>query len=72
MTGGANGLGRAISVQLAKQGCHVAIADADYDAAIQTRNDLRTMGVKAEAYHVNNFFVACETHSILSIFRPLR
>lgn len=45
-------MGRAISLELAKHGCHVAIADADLAGAKNTCEELRTLGVKAEAYQV--------------------
>lgn len=52
VTGGANGLGRAICMELARRGCHVAIADTDIDGARQTVLELRDLGVKSQAYHV--------------------
>lgn len=55
VTGGGNGLGRAISLELAKHGCHVAIADVDLTGAKRTAADLRNMGVKSHAYQVIPF-----------------
>lgn len=52
VTGGANGLGRAIAIELAKQGCHVVVADLDEYAATRTVLELRYYGVKAVAYKV--------------------
>lgn len=67
MTGGGNGLGRAISIELAKNGCHVAIADVDLNGAERTAADIRQMGVKSKAYQVillnddsEKYFVNCE------------
>ncbi|XP_039437692.1 uncharacterized oxidoreductase YoxD-like [Culex pipiens pallens] len=56
VTGGANGLGRAIAIELAKHGCHVVIADLDEYAATRTVLELRYYGVKAAAYKID---VAC-------------
>ncbi|XP_058448211.1 uncharacterized oxidoreductase YoxD-like [Malaya genurostris] len=50
VTGGANGLGRAIAIELAKHGCHVIIADLDEYNALRTVLELRYYGVKAVAY----------------------
>uniref|UniRef100_A0A336MY90 Short-chain dehydrogenase/reductase 3 n=1 Tax=Culicoides sonorensis TaxID=179676 RepID=A0A336MY90_CULSO len=51
ITGGANGIGRQIAINLAKQGCKIAIVDIDYDGAKKTANELTTsLGVKAKAF----------------------
>lgn len=52
VTGGANGLGRQIAIELAKDGCHVAVADLDEYNAMKTVLELRYYGVKAAAYCV--------------------
>lgn len=56
VTGGANGLGRAICIELAKCGCHVAVADIDQSGAEKTAHDLKLLGVKARAYRVSITF----------------
>ncbi|XP_055549224.1 estradiol 17-beta-dehydrogenase 11-like [Wyeomyia smithii] len=56
VTGGANGLGRAIAIELAKQGCNVAVADLDEYNALRTALELRYYGVKAASYKID---VAC-------------
>ncbi|XP_055606631.1 estradiol 17-beta-dehydrogenase 11-like [Uranotaenia lowii] len=56
VTGGANGLGRQIALELAKVGCHVVVADLDAEASMKTVLELRYYGVKAVAYQVD---VAC-------------
>lgn len=56
VTGGANGLGRAIAIELAKLGCHVAVADVDFSSAKKTSEDLRNLGVMAAAYNVIDQF----------------
>uniref|UniRef100_A0A182N1N6 Short-chain dehydrogenase/reductase 3 n=1 Tax=Anopheles dirus TaxID=7168 RepID=A0A182N1N6_9DIPT len=50
VTGGANGLGRALCLRLAQEGCHVAVVDIDMAGAQQTATDVRKLGVKAEAF----------------------
>lgn len=52
VTGGANGLGRVISIALAKLGCDVAILDADLNGGRKTCEDIRNLGAKAIAYQV--------------------
>lgn len=52
VTGGANGLGRQIAIELAKEGCHVIVADLDECNALKTVLELRYYGVKAAAYCV--------------------
>lgn len=52
VTGGANGIGRAIAIELAKCWCNVAIADVDLVGALDTVGELHLMGVKAFAYEV--------------------
>lgn len=50
VTGGANGLGREICLQLAQRGCHVAIADLDLVNGELTADDVRKQGVKAKCF----------------------
>lgn len=52
MTGGGNGIGREICVELARCGCNVACLDIDFDAAQKLCIELRQHGVKANAYQV--------------------
>jgi NAD(P)-dependent dehydrogenase (short-subunit alcohol dehydrogenase family) len=44
VTGGAKGIGRAIGFELARQGCAIALIDADGPAAEATAAELRSMG----------------------------
>ncbi|XP_039429781.1 17-beta-hydroxysteroid dehydrogenase 13 [Culex pipiens pallens] len=53
ITGGANGLGREIALQLAKRGCNIVIVDVDLKSAENTCADLREKGVKAYCYRVD-------------------
>ncbi|XP_050075055.1 uncharacterized oxidoreductase YoxD-like isoform X2 [Anopheles maculipalpis] len=50
VTGGANGLGRALCLRLAQEGCHVAVVDIDMAGAQRTVEDVRKLGVKSEAF----------------------
>ncbi|XP_035907421.1 17-beta-hydroxysteroid dehydrogenase 13-like isoform X2 [Anopheles stephensi] len=50
VTGGANGLGRALCLRLAQEGCHVAVVDIDLAGAQRTVEDVRLLGVKSEAF----------------------
>uniref|UniRef100_A0A182IZD1 Uncharacterized protein n=1 Tax=Anopheles atroparvus TaxID=41427 RepID=A0A182IZD1_ANOAO len=50
VTGGANGLGRALCLRLAREGCQVAVVDIDLPGAQRTAEDVRQLGVKAEAF----------------------
>lgn len=53
ITGGANGIGKAIALNLAYHGCNIAIADIDMNAAEKTIQELKTIGVKAKAFKVD-------------------
>ncbi|XP_049545422.1 17-beta-hydroxysteroid dehydrogenase 13-like [Anopheles darlingi] len=50
VTGGANGLGRDLCLQLASAGCHVAVVDLDESNGKQTTADIRRLGVKAHFF----------------------
>ncbi|XP_052863043.1 uncharacterized oxidoreductase YoxD-like [Anopheles cruzii] len=53
VTGGANGLGQAIALELAKEGCNVAVVDLDEANAHETVTKLRRYNVSAVAYKVD-------------------
>ncbi|XP_058461410.1 estradiol 17-beta-dehydrogenase 11-like [Malaya genurostris] len=56
VTGGANGLGKALCLRLAREGCSVAVADVDFSSAQATAEEVRgcTGGsVKVQAFHVD-------------------
>ncbi|XP_052890777.1 uncharacterized oxidoreductase YoxD-like [Anopheles moucheti] len=53
VTGGANGLGQAIAIALAREGCNVAIVDVDETNSEATVAKLRRHNVSAEAYKVD-------------------
>lgn len=52
VTGGANGIGRAICIELAKCGCNVAVVDVDLEGAKECCESLFLLGVKAFPYEV--------------------
>lgn len=54
MTGGGNGLGKEICIQLAKHGCNVAVADIVHKYAECTAKEIsETYGVKAKGFQVD-------------------
>lgn len=54
VTGGANGIGKAICLALAKDGCDVAFLDfADEDAINSAVSEIEKIGVKAKGYRCN-------------------
>lgn len=65
VTGGSRGIGEAIVLKFAEQGCHVAftyISDSSADRAKALEEKLAGMGVKAKAYKSNaGSFSDCET-----------
>lgn len=59
VTGGSNGIGREICLELARNGCNVACLDLDLDAAQKLCDELKVFGVKANAYKVIAYLFAC-------------
>jgi NAD(P)-dependent dehydrogenase (short-subunit alcohol dehydrogenase family) len=53
VTGGASGIGRALSEQLAKRGCEVVLADLQFELAEEVASRIRASGGKAEALKVD-------------------
>jgi all-trans-retinol dehydrogenase (NAD+) len=52
VTGGANGLGRALCIRLAQEGCNVAVVDVDNVNIKRTVADLQAFKVEAKGYKV--------------------
>jgi 3-oxoacyl-[acyl-carrier protein] reductase len=50
VTGGAQGIGEAISMTLAKEGANIAVIDVNLEKAQVTAENLKKLGVEAEAY----------------------
>lgn len=54
VTGGARGIGKAISIEMARRGANIAlIYSGSEEAALVTCDELRVMGVNASAYRCN-------------------
>lgn len=53
VTGGGQGIGKAISVRLAKEGANIAVCDINTEIAGQTAKELEKMGVQAAAFESN-------------------
>lgn len=53
VTGGSNGIGREICLELARSGCNVACLDVDLQAAKKLCDELKLLGVEANAYNVS-------------------
>src|SRR5262245_47149722 len=53
ITGAASGIGRAVSVSLARRGCHVALADIDAAGMAETANLARVYGVRVSQHHID-------------------
>lgn len=54
ITGAARGIGKAIALRFAVEGCNVAFTDLAYnEAARQTENEIAAFGVKAKGYASN-------------------
>ncbi|XP_031626085.1 17-beta-hydroxysteroid dehydrogenase 13-like [Contarinia nasturtii] len=53
VTGGSNGIGREICLELARSGCNVACLDVDFQAAEKLCIELKRLGVNAKGYQVD-------------------
>jgi 3-oxoacyl-[acyl-carrier protein] reductase len=53
VTGGAQGIGKAIAVRLAQEGANIAIADIDFDSAQSAVSDVKNLGVTAVAFQAD-------------------
>ncbi len=53
ITGGANGIGRAIADLLAGEGCNLVIADIEAEHAEQAAAELRQQGIRAIGVQVD-------------------
>jgi short-subunit dehydrogenase len=53
VTGAAGGIGRAVSVSLARRGCHLALADIDAQGLDATAAQVRALGVRASVHRLD-------------------
>jgi 3-oxoacyl-[acyl-carrier protein] reductase len=53
VTGGAQGIGKAIAVRLAKDGANVLVSDINVDLAQSVLTEIKSWGVSAEAFKVD-------------------
>jgi 3-oxoacyl-[acyl-carrier protein] reductase len=53
VTGAAQGIGKAISLRLAREGAQVALCDVNLGLVEKTAEEIRNLGTKAKAYGVN-------------------
>ena len=53
ITGAAQGLGKAMAEEFAKQGAQIALLDMQDDAVKAAASDIQKLGVKASGYAVN-------------------
>ena len=53
VTGGARGIGKAIAMKLASEGCNLVVSDIDLDGAKNTAAEIEKLGVKTLAVKTN-------------------
>jgi NAD(P)-dependent dehydrogenase (short-subunit alcohol dehydrogenase family) len=53
ITGAASGIGRALALNLAAEGCHVAIADVNEAGLKETADKVRSSGVRVTTHTVD-------------------
>src|ERR1035437_98777 len=74
VTGGAQGIGEAISMTLAKEGANIAVIDVNLEKAQVTAENLKKLGVEAEAYKAdvsNNAEVEAVVDKIVDRFKKI-
>ena len=74
ITGGAQGIGRTISEELAEQGAHVILGDVNLEGAEKTAEEIKEKGSKASAIRIdvsNALDVQNVFDSILKEYKPV-
>jgi hypothetical protein len=66
VTGGANGLGRALCLRFASEKCNIAVVDMDYENAKITAEDVKKYNVKSFAYKVSENSELCLSKEIFN------
>ena len=57
ITGAGRGIGKAIALRFAQEGCNIAFTDiALNDVVLETEKELQTLGVKVKAYDAGAYF----------------
>ncbi|MDR0691906.1 MAG: 3-oxoacyl-[acyl-carrier-protein] reductase [Prevotellaceae bacterium] len=65
VTGAARGIGKAVALRFAQEGCNIAFTDLAYDEnAQQTEKEIAALGVKAKAY-ASNAAKFDDTHKVV-------
>ncbi|MDR0737542.1 MAG: 3-oxoacyl-[acyl-carrier-protein] reductase [Prevotellaceae bacterium] len=65
VTGAARGIGKAVALRLAQEGCNIAFTDLAYDDNAQkTETEIAALGVKAKAY-ASNAAKFDDTHKVV-------
>jgi 3-oxoacyl-[acyl-carrier protein] reductase len=74
VTGGAQGIGESISMTLAKEGASIAIIDVNLEKAQATAENIKKLGVEAEAFKAdvsNNAEVGAVVDKIVDRFKKI-
>lgn len=74
VTGGAQGIGEAISMTMAKEGASIAVIDVNLEKAQATVENIKKLGVEAEAYKAdvsNNAEVEAVVDKIVDRFKKI-
>ena len=53
VTGGASGIGRAIALRLAQEGCDVGVIDKNADGAAETEQQIRARDFGVTRFHLS-------------------
>ncbi len=65
VTGAARGIGKAVALRLAQEGCNIAFTDLAYDDnAKKTESEITALGVKAKGY-ASNASLYEDTHAVV-------
>ncbi len=71
VTGGSRGIGRAIALELAGEGCHVAITARGGEALARTRAEIEALGVRAAALELDMSAAAAPAQAVARTLEAL-